>query len=66
MTDLSNANWKKSTLSGDGQSCVEVAITDTVIGVRDTKDREGGTLVFNRDEWRAFLGGVRNGEFDLD
>ncbi|MFC0862439.1 DUF397 domain-containing protein [Sphaerimonospora cavernae] len=64
--DLSRAVWRKSSISGGSGQCVEVAITDTVVGVRDTKNREGGTLVFNRDEWRAFLGGVRNGEFDID
>ncbi|MEO3854154.1 DUF397 domain-containing protein [Acrocarpospora sp. B8E8] len=60
-----NASWHKSSLSGDGASCVEVAITDDVIAVRDTKNRAGGMLVFRPDEWEAFIGGVRLGEFDL-
>lgn len=64
--DLSHAVWRKSSISGGNGQCVEVAITDTVVGVRDTKNREGGTLVFRHDEWRAFLQGVRNGEFDVD
>ncbi|MFC0862672.1 DUF397 domain-containing protein [Sphaerimonospora cavernae] len=64
--DLSHALWRKSSISGGSGQCLEVAITDTAVGGRDTKDPEGGTLVFNRDEWRAFLGGVHNGEFDLD
>ncbi|GAA0921157.1 DUF397 domain-containing protein [Nonomuraea longicatena] len=63
--DLSDAVWHKSSLSGNGASCVEVAIGKSVIAVRDTKDREAGMLMFTPDEWRAFIGGVRLGEFDL-
>jgi hypothetical protein len=28
-------------------------------------NRDGGTLIFTRAEWTAFLGGVLDGEFDL-
>ena len=55
------SNWHKSTRSGTG-NCVEVA---PLVGVRDSKDREGPVLTFNQEEWRAFLEGVRDGEFDL-
>jgi hypothetical protein len=63
--DLSDATWRKSSLSGNGASCVEVAITEEVIAVRDTKNRASGMLIFRPDEWEAFIGGVRLGEFDL-
>ncbi|MET8337644.1 DUF397 domain-containing protein [Streptosporangium canum] len=62
--DLSHARWRKSSLSGSGASCVEVAFVDDAIAVRDTKDREGGTLVFRHDEWRAFIGGIKSGGLD--
>lgn len=62
--DLSHARWRKSSLSGSGASCVEVAFVDDAVAVRDTKDREGGTLVFRHDEWTAFVGGIKNGGFD--
>ena len=46
-------------------NCVEVAgLSSGGIGVRDSKDTEGPVLRFTPDEWQAFLGGVRNGEFD--
>jgi hypothetical protein len=46
-------------------NCVEVAgLPGDQIGVRDSKDTEGPVLRFTPDEWNAFLGGVRNGEFD--
>jgi hypothetical protein len=55
--DMTGAQWRKSTRSGNnGGSCVEVA--DNLPGrvlVRDTKDRDGGTLAFGPDAWRAFV-----------
>jgi hypothetical protein len=64
--DFSDARWRKSNASGDG-GCVEVAYTDGVIGVRDTKDSgTGPVLLFTAQEWTAFLSGARAGEFELD
>ena len=55
--DLSSARWRKSTRSNSaGGECVEVA--DNLPGavlVRDTKDRDGGTLTFTPAAWRAFV-----------
>jgi Domain of unknown function (DUF397) len=46
-------------------NCVEVAsLPDGEIGVRDSKDPGGPVLRFTADEWHAFLGGARKGEFD--
>lgn len=66
VPDLSGAAWHKSSLSGNGQSCVEVAMHAGVVAVRDTKAKgQGPVLVFTPDEWRAFIGGVGLGEFNL-
>ncbi|MEQ4302086.1 DUF397 domain-containing protein [Plantactinospora sp. B6F1] len=54
---MTGANWRKSTRSGtNGGSCVEVAdnLPGTVL-VRDTKDRDGGTLTFTPANWQAFV-----------
>ena len=57
--------WIKSSLSFSNSNCVEVAsLPAGEIGVRDSKDSEGPVLRFTSDEWHAFLGGARNGEFD--
>jgi Domain of unknown function (DUF397) len=59
------ANWVKSSLSFSNGNCVEVAsLADDEIGVRNSRDAAGAILRFTPDEWHAFLGGVRNGEFD--
>jgi hypothetical protein len=61
----STLNWVKSSLSFSNGNCVEVAgLPSGGIGVRNSRDPEGGMLRFTPDEWRAFLGGARNGEFD--
>jgi hypothetical protein len=57
--------WIKSSLSFANGDCVEVAsLPDGQIGLRDSKDASGPILRFTSAEWRAFLGGARNGEFD--
>ena len=57
--------WVKSSLSYANGNCVEVAdLPEGEIGVRNSRHAEGPVLRFTPDEWRAFLGGVRNGEFD--
>lgn len=65
--DPTTARWFKSSLSGSGNesSCVEVAhLANGRTAVRDSKDPTGPTLIFTREEWRAFLGGARLGDFD--
>ena len=60
MADLTPARWRKSTRSSsNGGNCVEVADNlPGVVLVRDTKDRDGGTLTFSPTAWRAFLAEV--------
>jgi hypothetical protein len=61
----SASNWVKSSLSFSNGNCVEVAsLPDGQIGVRNSRDSKGAVLRFTPDEWHAFLGGARNGEFD--
>jgi hypothetical protein len=58
-------NWRTSSRSSGGGNCVEVAHEGNLVAVRDTKDREGGTLVFPQAVWTAFIVDIRNGKFDL-
>ncbi|MFR9804919.1 DUF397 domain-containing protein [Pseudonocardia sp. RS010] len=46
-------------------SCVEVGRTPGgTFLVRDTKNSELGPLEFTREEWAAFVAGVKAGEFE--
>jgi hypothetical protein len=62
--ELPPAIWRKSSLSGIN-GCVETAVINGNIAVRDSKTPKGPVLTFTPVEWKAFIGGVRNGEFDL-
>ncbi len=65
MRDLSDVRWKKSSRSGGGNNCVEVADLDSGHrAVRDSKNPTGPALVFTAAEWVAFTAGARAGEFD--
>ncbi|KXK62987.1 DUF397 domain-containing protein [Micromonospora fluostatini] len=64
---LVDAPWRTSTRS-QTSNCVEVAALPTgpaAVALRDSKDRGGPVLLFDRAEWNGFLAGTRNGEFDL-
>jgi Domain of unknown function (DUF397) len=46
-------------------NCVSVRIASAGdVMLKDTKAQAGPTLAFTRDEWRAFVAGVKHGEFD--
>jgi hypothetical protein len=52
-------DWRKSTYSGNGGgACVEVAAGDVIL-VRDTTNRDGGTLCFTAAAWSEFLATVK-------
>lgn len=52
-------DWRKSSYSSsNGGQCVEVG-NDGVILVRDTTDRDGGTLAFSAETWQRFVTGLK-------
>lgn len=59
VTDIACA-WRKSSFSGGANgSCVEVGKRTDGVAVRDTTNRDGGTLNFSAGAWSAFLGTLR-------
>lgn len=64
--DLTRAVWRKSTASGGNGNWVEVAADLLgIVGVRDSKNPDGGPLTFTPEERRAFIGEAKDGAFDL-
>jgi hypothetical protein len=63
---LAGATWRKSPYSATAEGCVETAfLADGHVAVRDSKDRAGPVLLYTPREWRAFIAGVKDGEFEL-
>jgi hypothetical protein len=53
-------DWRKSSYSdANGGSCVETATGDGVILVRDTTNRDGGTLSVPVGAWTSFTASLR-------
>ncbi len=46
------------------RTCVSVKIMRSAVKVRHTKDH-GRILTFSHPEWKAFIKGVKDNEFDL-
>ena len=62
---VKDGDFRKSSFSRIITWCVAVAVTPKGVAVRDTKDRRKKTLFFTRGEWRAFVKGVKGGEFGV-
>jgi Domain of unknown function (DUF397) len=59
--DLRRAQWRTSSYSANGSTCVEVARNlPGIVAVRDSKDHPGPALIFTPDEWQAFVTGLRH------
>ncbi len=56
--------FRKSSFSG--MDCVEVGVLgDGSVAVRNSRDRSDALQIFTPHEWRAFVRGVENGEFNF-
>ncbi|MFE2498046.1 DUF397 domain-containing protein [Streptomyces scopuliridis] len=59
--DLTEAQWRKSSYSGGANDCVELAVLDGWIAIRDSKCPERPPLVITRADARAFIASVQAG-----
>jgi hypothetical protein len=59
--DLTRAEWRKSSRSGDnGGNCVEVARNfPGIVAIRDSKDPSRPVLTVSRDNWASFITRLR-------
>ncbi|MBT2385509.1 DUF397 domain-containing protein [Streptomyces sp. ISL-11] len=60
--DLANAAWQSGT---QGIGDVQIAFVEGFIAMRHGRRPDRPALVFTPAEWRAFVLGAREGEFDL-
>jgi hypothetical protein len=63
-SELDGISWRKAQRSVNNGECVELARAQGMIAIRDSKNPTGPILMYNPAEWRAFLDGAKNGEFD--
>lgn len=59
--DVSGAEWQSA---GEDPNGVQIAFVDGYIAMRNGADPNGPALIFTPAEWRAFVLGARDGEFD--
>lgn len=58
--------WRKSSYSGDGNNCVEVAaLLPAEVGVRDSKNPQGSPIMISPLVWRDLVAQVKAGALDL-
>jgi hypothetical protein len=63
--NVANAAWITSRTCNNS-ACVQVAhLPGGLVALRDSKDTGKPAHVFDREEWAAFVTGVKAGEFDL-
>lgn len=60
MNETTSLYFRKSSYSGTGNNCVEVADTAGASAVRDTQNRGQGHLLFPSVEWAALLSTTRS------
>ena len=48
----------------DSGACVQIGTLGESILIRSTIDPDGHWVTLSRDEWQAFVAGVKGGDFD--
>lgn len=58
--------WRKSSYSGGAtdEACVELAVLPEGVGVRDSKDPDGGRLVVSRAQLGSLMEAIKEGSPD--
>jgi hypothetical protein len=62
---LKTNEWFVPNRSANGSTCVETKFTDDAVFVRNNLRPDAGTAEFTHDAWDAFVGGVKDGDYDV-
>lgn len=64
---MSTPAWRKSSYSGGSQNtdCVELAALPGRIGIRDSKNPDGGTLTVSAENLGRLVTRIKAGELEL-
>lgn len=54
--------WLKSHASGGNSECVEVALVNSSVLVRDSRGHSGVILTFSPAQWSRFVRGIKTGK----
>lgn len=54
--------WRKSRASADQGNCVEIAVQESSVLVRDSRDNNNVILEFTFGQWLGLMARIRKGE----
>nr|WP_089326500.1 DUF397 domain-containing protein [Actinomadura meyerae] len=58
---LARTAWRKSSRSNEcGDACIELAVTDEAVLIRDSQDADGLLLVISRGDFRDLADALKN------
>ncbi len=61
MEGTNAVTWRKSSFSGgNGGQCVEAGSIPGAVLVRDTTNRDSGTLTFSAQAWKTFAATIKS------
>lgn len=65
MPPLKINEWFLPRQTTNGGTCVETKITEDTVLVRNNLRPNAGTAEFTYEEWKVFVAGVKDGDYDL-
>lgn len=63
--DVATATWERTMREDGTPGALEIGYgRNELVALRMAEDPDGDILIYTKDEWDAFVAGVRDGEFD--
>lgn len=60
---LGQLSWRVAQRCNGGE-CVRIAPSGDAVVIGDSKNPDGPYLTYSRTEWKTFVDGIRQGDFD--